>query len=185
MRKTIIFSGLSILFLYGCDTYTDKNGDKKVILYETEINKVSRAKDQAYELIQTGKEQEALKILEDIVNENKTDKEVYYYLAIANGMLEKNEEAIRNCSEAIKLDPNYSSAYLNRGLLKCKLSKNEDALLDLNKAISINPKDPDSYMNRSIIYSALKQKDKACEDIKKAKELGGQIPEQLYKMTCE
>jgi tetratricopeptide (TPR) repeat protein len=185
MRLLLLITGFSVLFLLGCDTHTDNNGDEKIVIYETEGNKSIRTKNQAYELIQSGKPEEALKILQDIIAKNKTDKEIYYYLGIANASLEKNDEAIKYCNEAIKLDTNYFGAYVNRGLIKCKLGMNEDALKDLNSALSINSKDAGAYMNRGIIYSQLKQKEKACEDIKKSKELGGQIPEGLYKLTCE
>jgi Flp pilus assembly protein TadD len=185
MKKIIPLAAFSILFMGGCTTYTDKNGDKKVVIAETDASKISRSKNQAYELIQAGNSQEAIKLLEGLVNEKKTDKEIYYYLAIANASLEKNEDAISNCNEAIALDPNYFGAYLNRGIFKSKLNKNDEALADINRAISINSKDPDAYMNRGIIHSELKQNEKACEDIKKAKELGGEVPKELYKMVCE
>jgi Flp pilus assembly protein TadD len=185
MKKIIPFAIIPAFIMCGCNSYTDKNGDKKIVIAETDAARISRDKNQAYEFMKVGNNQEAAKLLQGLVNEKKTDKEVYYYLAISNAALGKNEEAINNCNAAIALDPNYYGSYLNRGIFKFKLNGSENALVDVNKAISINPQDPDAYMNRGIIYSELKQNEKACEDIKKAKELGGEVPEELYKMVCE
>ncbi len=185
MKLKILLSILLIQILFGCETYADKNGDRKIVLFETNDNKIKRKKNQAYTFIENGNAIEAEKLLESVLSSKLKDKEVYYYLAIAKGMLEKNDEALKYCNEAINIDPKYFGVFVNRGILKLKLGMNEEALSDMTRAISINSNDADAYMNRGIIYIEMKQKDKACLDITKAKELGGEIPEPLYRMACD
>ena len=49
------------------------------------------------------------------------------------------QEAIKDFSSAIDLNPNHDEAYRNRGLIKMYLLAYRDAESDLSKALEINP----------------------------------------------
>jgi tetratricopeptide (TPR) repeat protein len=55
------------------------------------------------------------------------------------------QEAIRQYTQAIKLNPNYASVYYNRGIAYANLG-------DTSKAIELNPNYTDAYINRGIAY---------------------------------
>jgi len=85
--------------------------------------------------------------------------------------LNRHEEAIRDYSKAIELDPKDAGAYYNRGTAFSKLSKHEDAIKDFNKAIELNPEYAESYYNRGNTHFKLNKHEEAIEDYNKAIEL--------------
>ncbi|GHV04041.1 hypothetical protein AGMMS50229_04560 [Campylobacterota bacterium] len=64
-----------------------------------------------------------------------------------------NQEAIRQFTQAIKLDPNKAQAYYERGLLYGILGEYEKAIEDYTRAIKINPDYADPYVNRGFLYA--------------------------------
>lgn len=175
---------LLFVSLASCDTYTADDGGKRVVLYETDAHKVGRGKSAAFDLLNTSKAEEALKLLEELVKVDSTDKELHYYLGIGYSQVGKYEAGIRHCTKAIDLDTGYFGAYVNRGLTRMRTNDLDGAISDLNHAISLNPNDPDALMNRGIILSELKDNARACQDIQSAKSLGGDVPIELERIIC-
>jgi Flp pilus assembly protein TadD len=184
MNRLIILIILSI-FIYGCDSSTSDSGDIEIVLFESDNSKLNKVKSEAFELIKEGRAQEAIVILENLLDENKSDRGINYYLGVAYGKIENNEQAIYYCSEAIKLDSNYFEAYQLRGVYKINSEDYEAAFYDFNKAVSIEPEDIKALKNRGVVYLKLSNKEMACEDFKKAIKLGAEIPQDLYQMACE
>ena len=58
--------------------------------------------------------------------------------------LGKPEEAIKDYTKAIELDPKDAEAYNNRGTEFSSLGKSEEAIKDYTKAIELNPQ----YMSK-------------------------------------
>lgn len=81
------------------------------------------------------------------------------------------ENAVKEYTEAIRLDPDYVHAYNNRGNLYRSFGEREKALKDYNKAIELNPQYAQGYNNRGILYWDLKEHEKAFKDYNKAMEL--------------
>ena len=53
--------------------------------------------------------------------------------------LHGHEEAIADCSEAIRLDPDHTGAYLGRCHAKSELGRHEDAVEDYDHAVRLDP----------------------------------------------
>lgn len=83
----------------------------------------------------------------------------------------RKQDAIKEYTEAIKMDPDYAAAYNNRGNLYRNLGDFEKALEDYNKAIELNLNYAIAYYNRGILYEDLEDPEKAMEDYCKAIEL--------------
>lgn len=59
-------------------------------------------------------------------------------------------QALSDCNEALRLDPNFSNALNSRGLLQLKLGAFDRAIADYDAALKQNTKDADSLYGRGI-----------------------------------
>ena len=66
------------------------------------------------------------------------------------------DKAIADCTEAIRLDPEYANAYSNRGIAYAKNREFDKAIADCTKAIYLDPKYAEAYYNRAIVYARSK-----------------------------
>ena len=85
-----------------------------------------------------------------------------------NFLLGNYEIAIAECTQAIKIDPNYAKAYYNRGKSRSELGDKQVAIVDFTQAIKINPNDSDIYRGRGISRSELGDKQGAIVDFTQA-----------------
>jgi len=96
---------------------------------------------------------------------------------------ENADQAIKNYSQAIKINPKFVKAYNNRGIAHVWKKEYDLAIADFNKAIELDPKNGKVYHNRAIVYSYQGETDKALKDIKKAQSLGIEVnPDFLKKI---
>ena len=100
-------------------------------------------------------------------------KDEYIKQGVANFKSEKYDQAIKDFSQAIKLDPNNAEYYYKRGITYGNLNQHHKAIEDFNQAVRLNPKYAEAYSNRGFVYMVkLNNKKKACSDWKRACELG-------------
>ncbi len=90
------------------------------------------------------------------------------FRAISEG---HTQEAVKEYSKAIELDPSFASAYHNRGILYNNLGEYPKSLKDYSKAIELNPTYVSAYYGRGNTYYDLREHQKALEDYNKAIEL--------------
>ena len=81
------------------------------------------------------------------------------------------QEAVKEYSKAIELDPSFASAYHNRGILYNDLGEYPKSLKDYSKAIELNPTYVSAYYGRGNAYFDLGEQQKALDDYNKAIEL--------------
>jgi tetratricopeptide (TPR) repeat protein len=74
------------------------------------------------------------------------------------------DEARRDCTEAIRLDPNYAKAYQIRGDSFRRKFQFDEAIKDCNEAIRLDPNDAKAYRCRGDSYRGKKQYDEAIRD---------------------
>lgn len=74
----------------------------------------------------------------------------YDKVGIAKSESGKYQEAIKDFSEAIRLNPKLASAYNNRGIAEAKSRKYTEAIDDYTKAIGLDPKLAAAFRNRGI-----------------------------------
>ena len=83
------------------------------------------------------------------------------------------EQAIKDYTQAIRLDSNYAEAYNNRAYTYMMIINYKQALSDLNRAIEIRPDYVHALMNRGDIYNFyLIDRPKAIADYNKVISLG-------------
>jgi len=86
---------------------------------------------------------------------NQHDAEKYFYRGLDlqdNGL---HDEAIKEYTKSIELNPNNALAYYHRGIAYDELGEYEEVIADYTKAIEIDPDFADAYFNRGHFYYLL------------------------------
>lgn len=105
-------------------------------------------------------------------------------IGFCNQFIGKNEDAIKDFSIAIMIDPKRPSLYFFRANNLAKILKYEEAILDYLKAIELRPMLKAAHNNLGLTYFKLGQKDKACESFFKGLELGDESSKNHYDQHC-
>ena len=112
---------------------------------------VNSAKENAFALYKVNKEDEALKILEEIPKKYKTEE---MYLVIANILEDKRDltGAIKNLNYIIQLNPKSYKAYYNLGLVAIKKNDMNLALANFKKAVKYKSDSAPINYNLGLCY---------------------------------
>jgi len=89
------------------------------------------------------------------------------------------DRAVRDLSEAIRIDPKYPDAYLERGQTFFKLGETERSIADYSAAVARDPRHGAALRARGMAHLYLGQADLALADLTKAIELGEHDPQML------
>ena len=81
------------------------------------------------------------------------------------------EDAIKDFSEALKIDPDHPKGYHLRGLAQEILGDDDAALKDFTKAIEIDPEYGAAYYSRATLLTKMGREDPAAEDMKMVTQL--------------
>jgi tetratricopeptide (TPR) repeat protein len=110
-----------------------------------------------------------------LIKENKAKKDVpklhkpyYTGLARVQQKLYKNDLALSNFNEALKIDPNDYELYIQRGKIKVAKLEFQEAILDFNQSIGVNDKNPEAFYQRGLINKKLGQFPAALNDFNQA-----------------
>ena len=103
----------------------------------------------------------------------------------AYGVLKNFDKTVADCTQAIKLDPNYAMAYNNRGAAFGNLNNYEQAMEDINRAIECDPTLALAYNNRAAMYLMARDIEAAFQDANKAIELDPKLDlSYMIRGTC-
>ncbi|NBI67899.1 tetratricopeptide repeat protein [Pseudoflavonifractor sp. 60] len=83
----------------------------------------------------------------------------------------RKEDALKECTKAIAIDPQSAAAYNTRGIVYDDLGQYEEAIRDYNKSIELDSSYAETYNNRGVTYKNLGQYRRAIGDYNKAIEL--------------
>ena len=78
--------------------------------------------------------------------------------------LQRHEDEIADCSEAIRLDPRNPALYLERAAARSAAGRFDEAVADYDKAIRLDPDHAGAYLGRCRAKSELGQHEEAVED---------------------
>ena len=113
----------------------------------------------------------SIDLLDEILSSGANDKLALLtrgsiYLKMGNP-----KNAVRDFSQAIKIDPAYARAYHLRGLANEIAGEDETALQDLNKAIELDGEYGAAYYSRATLLAKMGQAESAVEDMKMVNQL--------------
>lgn len=96
--------------------------------------------------------------------------QAYRYASYGKSFIEKSEyeEAVKELSKAIELEPKFGTAYYNRSLAYMEMKEYEKAISDINKAIELSNNVFGFYNHRGLIFLFQKDYKKAVEDFNKS-----------------
>ena len=77
---------------------------------------------------------------------------------------QRGEEAIADCTEAIRLDPRNPRLYLERAGVRSQLARHEEAISDYDRAIQLDPDLVEACLGRCHAKSELGRHEEAVED---------------------
>ena len=122
----------------------------------------------------------ALESFEQASKWDKTNPAVWSALGMINLLLEREEDAYVQLTQAINLGSKWAGDYLNRGLLHFQRHNYRGALADYDQAVKIAPRDADCYYNRGIMRQEVGDYNRALEDFNIAIDLAPERTEMRY-----
>jgi len=132
----------------------------KIILY----NKIKMAEgassDREYET--------ALNLLDQVIKEDAGIMEARQVRANIFLQLDRPEEAVEECKEALKVDPEYNAAIFTLAQAYRRLGKYEEAIAGFERAVQLDPRDAKPHVNLGEIYLDTKDLDKAMAHFEEA-----------------
>jgi tetratricopeptide (TPR) repeat protein len=96
--------------------------------------------EQALGLLQNGKNDEALAVIDDAIAAGASDPSLYNLQGLVNSQLGHDEEAEKSFRTVIRLTPRSAMGYTNLGVLLSKVSRYEDAATAFREAQTLEPK---------------------------------------------
>jgi len=130
----------------------------------------------------------AVTMITNVIENDRSDVDVSIGYFFRGNILDLNRDyqgALKDFSEAIKLNPSYTMAYNNRGIIKGSLQDFEGALEDFNKAVELEPEYADAIYNRGNAKYYLNQAEEACKDWQRATKLGSKQAEVILNKYCK
>ena len=151
---------------------------------------IDKAIAEAFRLQQEGKVDDAIEKWGSIASisegiDNDIAAAAFFARGTIKNNLSKNEEAISDLNEAIRLRSNYAEAYLLRGISKNNLGRHEEAIPDYNEAIRLRSNYAEAYFFRSLVKRSLRKEEEAQVDYQMALKLAEQQGNEDLKATIE
>lgn len=107
---------------------------------------------QAQELLDAGRAQEALTLLEGAVGAKTGDARLLLLRSTARIMVGQVEPGRRDLERALELDPDLRQGWMNRAALDIADERYDDALAALSRAEELDPGAPDNDLNLGAVH---------------------------------
>lgn len=119
-------------------------------------------------LMKSGKLQDAIKLLDVLLQKSPNDPWAHYLRAFAYAALRDDKKALADIDETLKTRPNEAKYLLFKTKRLNDLGRFQDALKYADLAVAAAPNDSEGYMVRSSIYDRLDDVSKSLEDSSEA-----------------
>ena len=122
----------------------------------------------------------ALEAFEQAASFDKNNPAVWSALGVTNLMLEREDDAYVQLTQAINLGSKWAGDYINRGIIHYRRHNYRGALSDYDQAVKIAPRDADCYYNRGVMRQEVGDYNRALEDLNTALSLAPERTEMRY-----
>jgi len=109
---------------------------------------------------------------------------VFFNRGISNINLSEIENAVKDFSMAIEIDPTNATAYHSRGLALYQLDDYKSAIEDFLKSADISPNNPVTFYNLGMAYNKFGDKENACLYFHKSCQLGNTNSCKMIILVC-
>lgn len=123
---------------------------------------------QGVRLLDSGKEREAIRLLDEALGLKPDYALAYYKRGNAFRNLDQTSKAIDDYTHAIRYDPSMTLAYLNRGIGYKALGQPQRALEEFSLGIQSNPEVAAVWIERAVTHGMLEQHLQAVADFTQA-----------------
>jgi predicted O-linked N-acetylglucosamine transferase (SPINDLY family) len=123
---------------------------------------------QALQLHQQGQLEQAVKLYDQVIEQQPAHAEAHYKRANALNVLGRLDAAVAGYDRALALDEGYANAYCNRGVVLERLGRLPEALDSYGRALAINPADHLTHYNRASVLRQLRRLREALADYERA-----------------
>jgi len=115
-----------------------------------------------------GKHNDALGLIDKIIEENPRSNSLYFKKAEVYYNMENYKKSLEVIEKAIKLNPNKYNLFIHKADTLFRMDRYDDALIACDKALELNPKSPRAYHTKSQILFSMEKYSTALELIDKA-----------------
>ena len=122
----------------------------------------------------------ALEAFENAARYDKNNPAVWSALGVTNLILEREDDAYVQLTQAINLGSKWAGDYINRGVIHYHRHNYRGALSDYDQAVKIAPRDADCYYNRGVMRQEVGDYNRALEDLNTAISLAPDRTEMRY-----
>ena len=124
--------------------------------------------DRAVQLIQSGKNAEAMVLIDAALKAGRSDPSLYNLKGLAASELGRDAEAENSFRNVIRLSPKLPMGYNNLGILLSKLGRFHDAATNFREAHARDPRNFTALLGLGTSLAALRQYDDASQYLKQA-----------------
>ncbi len=122
----------------------------------------------------------ALEAFETATTYDKTNPALWSALGVTNLMLNREDDAYVQLTQAINLGSKWAGDYINRGIIHYRRHNYRGALSDYDQAVKIAPRDADCYYNRGVMRQEVGDYNNALTDFNTALSLEPERTEMRY-----
>ncbi len=139
--------------------------------------------EQAHQLAEAGKSDEALKLLDAVTVRNPAFGPAYFHRGMILLRANELDRSLSNFNKALEMDAKFTQAYLGRAMVYFIKRDLDATIRDLNKALALDSQLAVAYYNRGIAYSYQEAFGKAFDDLSMAKKFGYPVEAELLEQV--
>ena len=132
------------------------------------LKELKKAVEEVMEKINQNQLDEALRILQELVEKYPEDTNVHYLLGVTLGRLHRYEEAVVELEKVIRMAPEFAPAYQQLGFCYQTLKQMDKALENYRKSAELDPANYNNLYNLGLILFEMDKVDEALYYFEKA-----------------
>ncbi|HEY9752252.1 MAG TPA: tetratricopeptide repeat protein, partial [Coleofasciculaceae cyanobacterium] len=136
--------------------------------------------DQGVEYAESGQYEEAKLAFTQAIQAETKVALAYTNRCWVNLQLANPQQAVQDCAEALRLQPDNPEAYLNRGVAQFRLGHYDAAIADQTHLIELGINDGRAYFNRGLALSMVGQWQQAISDYDQALQRVSDNNDEIY-----